>query len=303
MPSGVVSPSWLRDNYSSVRVVDASWYMPGEKRDPLGEHVACRLPSSHQFELEACCRRDGDAAGLPHMMPTKQQFGEYMSAIGLQPSDCIVLYDGKGIFSAPRIRATMRHFGVDNVAILDGGIKAWQASGGATESGPLTVQPLAPDVAASLASGYASPPVDFIRTMSEVDANSTAASPSFVLVDARPKGRFDGADPEPRAGLPSGHIQGAVSVPFMSLLDTQKDSGATVMKSGDELVRVFAAAGVDVNSSLPIVGSCGSGVSACVALLGLELAGRSSNVGLYDGSWTEWALRQPASKIITAAAK
>lgn len=282
----IVTVDWLKSNYAGVKTVDGSWYMPHMRQDASANFLSGRLPSAVFFDLEACTSKEGPNAQLPHMMPSKEQFAAYMGQLGLQRDDAIVVYDGLGIFSAPRIRLTMRHFGATNVAILEGGFKAWKAAGGEIESGP----PTAPTPSVFDAQD---PPSGFVRELAAVRANSVGSSATdaaFQLVDARSKGRFDGVEPEPRPDLPSGHIAGSTNVPFTSLLESHA-SGGTVMKSPDAIQRVFESAGVDIQSPTPLVGTCGSGVTACVVLLGLELAGRSHSVGLYDGSWTEWASR------------
>ena len=288
VPGPVVSPSWLRSNYPSVTVLDGSWYMPNEHQDPASNFSKAHLPGARFFDLEACTSKEGSNADLPHMMPSAEQLSAYLSKLGIRSMDeAVVVYDGKGIFSAPRIRFTLRHFGLDNVAVLEGGIKAWVQEGGKTETG--SVEAANPTVAA--------PPLPLrarageIHTMSEVSLNSCSDAPTFQLVDARTAGRFNGTEPEPRPGLSSGHVAGAKNVPVMNLLRTDAASGATVFKPVPELSAAFRQAGVDPASPQRIVASCGSGVTACVVLLGLELAGRKDNVGMYDGSWTEWALR------------
>lgn len=299
-PSPIVSVQWLKDNYSRVRVVDGSAYMPNEKQDPWANYLKARLPNSVFFDLDACTSKEGKNAVLPHMMPSAAQFSEYMGQkLGLTADDSIVLYDGKGIFSAPRIRLTMQYYGARNVAILEGGFKAWVASGGQIESGPLKADAVKPVkfVVDQTAAGFEK---GFIRDMATVKAESEKPKEarSFQLVDARSKGRFDGTEPEPRPELPSGHVEGAMSVPFTSLLDVDPSSGASRMKSPADLQKVFLAAGVDPATKETIVASCGSGVTACIVLLGLELAGRKKNTGLYDGSWTEWALDK-SNKIVS----
>lgn len=297
VPGPLVSVDWLKQHLNQVRVVDGSWYMPNEKQDPHANFLKERIPGAVFFDLEACTSKEGANANLPHMLPSKEQFARYMSELGLKREDAIVLYDGKGIFSAPRIRLTLNHFGADNVAILDGGLKEWLAAGEKTESGPSSSTSSSSSSSQSTSFEARDPPQGFVRDIATVRANSESNAPSFQLVDARSQGRFDGIEPEPRPGLPSGHIEGAISVPFTALLET-KPSGATAMKSVKELWSVFNSRGVDPESLQPIVASCGSGVTACVVLLGLELCGRKQNVGLYDGSWTEWALN-PNNKIIT----
>lgn len=261
--------------------------MPNEKQDGRANFLAAHLPSARFFDLEACTSKEGANADLPHMLPSAAQLSSYLASLGVNPSDAMVLYDGKGIFSAPRIRFTLNHFGMDNVAILEGGIKAWKAQGGELESG----EPKPVDAAAAAAAPAALvEAAGVVRSMADVAAN--VSKPQFQLVDARSAGRFAGSDPEPRPDIPSGHVAGAKNVPFMNLLATDEKSGATVLRPVAELESVFASCGVDPRSSKPLVASCGSGVTACVVLLGLEVCGRKDNVGLYDGSWTEWALRK-----------
>jgi thiosulfate/3-mercaptopyruvate sulfurtransferase len=128
-----------------------------------------------------------------------------------------------GVWSAPRIRLTLRHFGVDNVAVLEGGIKAWAAEGGQVESGEPA--PVPSVVVAAAAAAPLQPKAGFVRSMADVAAN--VSKKEFVVVDARSRGRFDGTEPEPRPDIPSGHIEGAKSVPFMSLLETDEKTGAS----------------------------------------------------------------------------
>ena len=157
------------------------------------------------------------------MLPSAQQLSAYLASLGISPSDCVVVYDGMGVWSAPRIRLTLRHFGVDNVAVLEGGIKAWMAEGGHVESGEPA--PVPSVVVAAAAAVPLQPKSGFVRSMADVAAN--VSKKEFVVVDARSRGRFDGTEPEPRPDIPSGHIEGAKSVPFMSLLETDEKTGAS----------------------------------------------------------------------------
>lgn len=294
VPGPIVSVDWLKSNYSHVKVVDGSWYMPSERQDAHANFIAARLPSARFFDLEACTSKEGSNVDLPHMLPSATQLSSYLSTLDLSSSsDAIVVYDGKGIFSAPRIRFTLNHFGMNNVAILEGGIKEWKAQGGEIETGqPKNIEGTnAAGTAATSATLPLTPTPDVIHSMSSIVSN--ISTPVFQLVDARSAGRFAGSDPEPRADIPSGHVAGAINVPFTSLLRTDEKSGATVLRPVTELESVFASCGVNPHdSSKRLVASCGSGVTACVVLLGLEMCGRKTNVGLYDGSWTEYALRK-----------
>jgi thiosulfate/3-mercaptopyruvate sulfurtransferase len=289
VPSPLVSVAWLKEHLSQVKVIDGSLYMPNEKRDPLAEHLQGRIKGAVFFDLEKCTTKGG--VNL-HALPSKEQLEEYASSLGLSRDDAMVVYDGKGIFSSPRIRFTLQHFGARNVAILEGGWKAWKEEKGEIESGEQRQVERGNFVAST-------PPADFIQTLDTVKANSESDSREFLLIDARSAGRFAGTEPEPRPDMPSGHIAGSVSVPFMSLLTTDAKTGATHMKSPPELKAAFEQQGVDpADGKRKIVASCGSGVTACVDLLGLELLGRTDNLGLYSGSWAEWAASK--QKIVTA---
>lgn len=111
------------------------------------------------------------------------------------------------------------------------------------------------------------------------------------VVDARSAGRFHGTEPEPRPGFPSGHILCAKSVPFSQCLDPE----TKLMKTPEELQKVFEDAGVDL--SKPLITSCGSGITACVVYLASYLCGKRDTM-LYDGSWVEWGQRASPDMIV-----
>jgi thiosulfate/3-mercaptopyruvate sulfurtransferase len=172
----------------------------------------------------------------------------------------------------------MKLFGHQNAAVLDGGLPKWLAEGRATQSGdaaPARAANYTPDFRVDLLKG--------IGDVKRIIADGTA-----LILDARAKGRFDGTAPEPRPGLPSGHMPGAKSVPFNELLNAD-----FTMKDAATLRARFAAAGVD--GAKPIVTSCGTGVTACILALGLKQAGLG-DAAIYDGSWTEWAGRPETQK-------
>jgi len=307
LPDPLVSVDWLSQHlhHPLVRVVDGSWYMPAMGRDAQKEYASQRIPGAVFFDLDACCDKQGRNASLPHMLPSPEQFASYMNALGIHREHRVVFYDGMGCFSAPRVRLTFKHFGMEHVAMLDGGFPAWKAArkeveggeGGEDQGGASTSQPEAsskPSEQPSKSFDPQPPPnSSFVYSMDAIRSNlpsSSSSSPSsFLLIDARSQGRFEGSEPEPRPGLPSGHIPGSINVPFTECLEKDEKSGVTRLKSPAALKTTFRQHGVDPSTSLPIVASCGSGVTASVLLLALERMGRESNVGLYDGSWTEWA--------------
>jgi thiosulfate/3-mercaptopyruvate sulfurtransferase len=268
----VVSTGWLAAKLGApgVRVVDASWYLPGSGRDPAAEYAAGHIPGAVFFDLDA---NSDPASSLPHMLPNASRFAERMAALGLNDSDQLVVYDGSGTnLSAPRVWWTFRTFGHENVAVLDGGIGKWRREGRLLESGMV-----------SLPRGRFTARLDpsAVRDLAAVRANLETGAEQ--LVDARSRGRFAGTEPEPRPGLRAGHVPGSLNLPFTELVQ----SDGTILPP-EELRRRLEQSGVDL--SRPVVATCGSGTSACALVLGLALLGQT-RAAVYDGAWAEWGGR------------
>lgn len=267
--SVVVEPDWLAERLdeASVKIVDGSWYLPQMNRDARAEHDAGHVPGAVFFDLDATSDPESD---LPHMMPSETRFAEAASTLGLSNDDTIVVYDGMGLFSAPRVWWMLRAFGAKDVRVLNGGLPAWKAAGHRLVGGTVSASP---------GSFAATLEADAVASLTDVRAASEGAA---QIVDARPAPRFEGREPEPRAGLRAGHIPGALNLPFDRLLEGGR------MAAPGELRRRFGEAGVDLTR--PIVTSCGSGVTAAVLTLALEESG-GMHSRLYDGSWAEWGGR------------
>lgn len=293
----LVSPGWLASNLSAVTVLDGSWYMPAAGRNTAAEHAAGpRIPGSRHFDIDAIADR---STTLPHMLPPAEQFVAAMAALGVAKARPVVVYDTAGLFSAARVWWTLRAFGHPRVGVLDGGLPAWAAAGHPVETGPL---PAAPAPAAAPPEDWG---VDPAMVVDMAAVGAIVAAPvggrQDVLVDARPAARFAGEAPEPRAGLRSGHMPGARSLPFNVLLDAGDHNR---LRPEAELRRAFAEAGAPVGgdvggggaaSATRVVTTCGSGVTASVLYLALAACGRPFGAGapgggtaLYDGSWSEY---------------
>ena len=280
MTDPLVSTEWLaaRLGQAGIVVFDATKYLPNEGRDGRAEFRAAHLPGARFFDIDEVA--DPDTA-LPHMAPTPGRFERLMGALGVSNGSTVVFYDQKGLSSAARGWWLMGLFGHDAARVLDGGLPAWRREGRPVEVGDAP----APDRAEFRAALRAA------RLRGIGDVRMNLESGRELLLDARSAGRFTGAEPEPRPGLPGGHIPGSRSLPFTDLL---RPDGT--MLDPDALRARFAAAGVD--GSRPVVTSCGTGVTATILTLGLLRAGFDPGA-VYDGSWTEWASRPDTPKETT----
>ena len=266
----IVTAAWLRDHsdQNDIKILDASSHLPTTGRDAQSEFILQRIAGAGRFDINLIA---DTSAPLPHTLPSSEVFASHMQALGLNDEDHIIVYCDSTHLSAARAWWMLRLFGHAKVSVLNGGLKSWIASGGATDSGAVT----------PVAAGQFT-----IRSAVGANAINLASLQALVtdgiagqIADARSAGRFAGTEPEPRANLRAGHIPGSSNVPISSLLN----DGA--LKGKDELAAVFAAGGIDI--SRPVITSCGSGVTACGLALALAILGNEKTF-VYDGSWSEW---------------
>lgn len=267
-PRTLVSTEWLAAHLKDpdLRLLDASWYLPAEQRNARAEYEEAHIPGARFFDIDEISNARSE---LPHMAPPPEKFMSRMRAMGIGDGHQVVVYDGAGMFSAPRVWWTFRLMGQMDVAVLDGGLPKWVAEGRETEDLPPVIRDRHM--------------VTRFQNQMVKDATQVAMAAKLgnaEVIDARAPARFNGEAPEPRAGLRAGHIPGSKNVFFKTLL---KDDGT--FKDNDALRAAFTDAGVDL--SKPAITTCGSGVSACILALALERIGHT-DTAVYDGSWTEW---------------
>jgi thiosulfate/3-mercaptopyruvate sulfurtransferase len=262
-----VSTQWLADHLSApdVFVFDASWHMPNAKRDAKAEYLAEHIPGAAFFDIDgiADCSTE-----LPHMLPDAATFSSAVGELGFGDGMRAVVYDSLGLFSAPRLWWTLRIFGVADVSILDGGLPKWKTEGRPLEAGE-----------ASRPRGHFTARFDHSLVANSADVKKALTTRSAQVVDMRSSERFRGMVPEPRPGLRSGHMPGALNLPWGELVEGAR------LKDRASLQRRFETAGVDPDR--PVIATCGSGMTAAILSLALAATGRRPAT-VYDGSWAEW---------------
>lgn len=265
--SQLCTPEQLKSllNHKSINVIDGSWYLPAQNVNSQKEFEQRHIPNAQFFDIDLVSDQN---SSLPHMLPNAKEFSSAISKLGISNDSHIVVYDSAGLFSAARVWWTFKVFGHDRVQILDGGLPAWIKHGGEVESKPSTAKQT--DYIATLNTNLISDKAALIDNIS---------NKQFIILDARPTPRFLGQAPEPRPGLPSGHMPESISLCSASLIADGR------LKPRSELLNLFNQANVD--QSTPIITSCGSGVTAAIITLALVECGYGLN-RLYDGAWSEW---------------
>jgi thiosulfate/3-mercaptopyruvate sulfurtransferase len=271
----------LLQNRTPLCVLDATTFRPDEPFNAETAFQEGHIPGAYRFSIDDV---SDDQTDLPHMVPAADVFHAYVRARGVTPDLPVVVYDQQGLFSAPRAWWMFRLFGYKQVSVLNGGMPAWREAGLPIEQGPETR--IVPTYTPAEGLTW---PMEGERLANRFDVQLAGGDHAITLVDARPVARFQGAAPEPRAGLRQGHIPGSVNLPHTHLLEQNR----LIMDKARLQHVIETGTGVSVEAlkqgHTSIISSCGSGITACVLPLALEYLGiPPSVVAVYDGSWAEW---------------
>ncbi len=266
--ANLVETAWLEEHLTApdIAIVDASWYLPDDERDPRAEYEAAHIPGAVFFDIDEIA---DTASDLPHMLPDPVKFSSKVRKLGIGDGQKIVIYDGAGLFSAARVWWMFKTMGAPDVAVLNGGLPKWQA-----EERPVS------DRVERRIERHFTARLDHTAVRDSADIEKAINAGDRLIVDARAAPRFKGDAPEPRPGVRPGHIPGSVNLPYGDLLNSDG-----TLRANDDIAQRFQDAGWQPGTH--ITTTCGSGVTAAILSLGLAVLGEPKG-DLYDGSWADW---------------
>ncbi|EMH80642.1 rhodanese-like sulfurtransferase [alpha proteobacterium HIMB114] len=270
----IVDVVWLENNLNNENIIilDCSWHLPNTQRSGKEEFKKERIPGAIFFDIDEISEQESP---FPHMMPTEDYFSDKVSELGVSNDHHIITYDSLGVFSSARVYWMFKQFGHKKISILDGGLKFWKIKNKKIETS-------APNK--KIKTNYLAQ-LNRSKIKGFEDVKKNTQTKEFKLVDARPSGRFNGTDPEPRKDLQSGNIENSLNIPFNIIVDAETGC----FKNKEEIEKIFKEKNIMKKDSL--VFSCGSGVAACVVGAAYENLNNIDNYNVFDGSWTEWATK------------
>ncbi|MDC0074696.1 3-mercaptopyruvate sulfurtransferase [Alphaproteobacteria bacterium] len=267
----LVETQWLKNNLKNKIIIDGSWYLPAQERNPYQEYCSTHITGALFFDIDKISNLNSP---LPHMLPSENFFSQKISEMGINNNDHIIIYDGIGLQSAARVWWTFKVFGHEKVSILNGGLPKW------IEEDLPTSQTIETFNRSKYNATYNA---NYVRTLEQIKNNIDKQSEE--LVDARSYNRFKAIEKEPRANLKSGHIPNSLNLPYLDLLSPEKNT----LKNKNEIKKLFLKSGINLDK--PIITTCGSGITASILAFALHLLGKE-DFSVYDGSWTEWGAKK-----------
>ncbi|MEE9373823.1 MAG: sulfurtransferase [Saprospiraceae bacterium] len=270
MNNSLVNTQWLSDHIDdpNLIILDAS---SSQNKSGLQSHYS-DICIKHARSISLKSTFSAQSTEMPNTLLSPDSFQKEARTLGINNNNNIVVYDNLGIYTSPRVWWMFKAMGLNNIAVLDGGLPQWVKDGYHTvainndtySEGNFTVKP----------------DTSLVKSMQDILENINYIS--ATVLDARSYGRFCGTAPEPRKGLISGHIPNSRSLPFKDVLNGIK------MKPKEELLEIFTTRGIQGEN---LIFTCGSGLTACITYLAADLALKNKKA-IYDGSWTEWSQKQ-----------
>ena len=270
----LVSTDWLRKNLinKDIKILDCSWHIPNTQRSGKLEFELSHIPGSIFFDIDKISDQN---SSFPHMLLTKEKFSSIIGDLGISNDDHVIVYDKLGIFSSPRVWWMFNYYGHSKISILDGGFVKWSKEKKEIDSGKGKKY---------LQTNFkANENNSMVKNYDDIKTNISKRN--FQVLDARPKGRFEGTEPEPRKNLKSGSIQNSINISWDEFIDPE----TKCFLDAESIKKKFQS--LKFNFDQPVVFSCGSGVAACVVGKAFEII-TNKQIDIYDGSWTEWATKE-----------
>ena len=264
----LVTTEWLEKNLDKVKIFDATWHMTSTKRNAKKEYKEKHIKGAILWDVD---EHSDKTSPYPHMMASSEYWRNMLWSFGIQNDDHIIVYDNSDIYSSCRLWFSLKYFGHEKVSVLDGGFKKWLNENRSVSNKAPELKPIE--------KYKVNEKSERIKNWKQIDEN--IKNPVFQTVDARSRERFEGRAEEPRPGLKKGCIIGSKNIPFQDCIDIRSNT----FKSKSELINVFNKNNID--TSRPVVFTCGSGVTACVLGMAYSIIS-GKNAVIYDGSWSEY---------------
>ena len=263
----IVNIDWLEKNLNNdnIIILDCSWHLPNTNRSGEKEFLSERIPGAIFFNIDEI---SDTKSPYPHMIPNEKEFSLKVGNLGISNNHHIITYDTLGIFSSARVYWMFKQYGHKRISILNGGLKYWKLKNKKLETSNPTKK--------ERTSYNAKLDRSKIKKFEEIKKN--LEHKKFKLIDARPSGRFNGIDPEPRVEIQSGSIKNSFNIPFTEVID--QTTGC--FKDKEEPKKIFLSN--QVNQEDDVVFSCGSGVAACVVGSAYKSLSKEDNFNVFDGS-------------------